>query len=443
MRSSDVTLLRTAQASFAPVAVPAPRGSRPVTVRVFGGPGAPLKTVWTSGALEVVVRGEVPLAPATLRPLDVEQLRGHFGRLGGTPFVLAGVDLAGLAAGLFLPVSDLNHIRQEAVAGLGQQAAWLAEGEALAEGARIAQAVREVAGAPEAAVPTDAPEPVQLRAVVFDTAMALEAAEQGATEVVLDPFLRHPAPPLARVRAVHEALAARGVGLRLRMPTIVRPEERARLDKWLALGLPLQVGQVGLVAEWAQEGRDVVADYAVNAFNPHTVAFLRELGARRLVASIELTTGELGDLVAPWGGRGFDVVVFGRPEGMTIEHCVLSAAFDRVPTTCRDLCVQKHPDVSLTDPSGYTFPVATDSACRNRLLHSRPIDGAEFLPALWAAGIRGYQLLFNVPGDPVGAVTRSYRTVLDALAGGDVADLEASRRAVRGGFTRGHFVRAV
>ena len=86
---------------------------------------------------------------------------------------------------------------------------------------------------------------------------------------------------------------------------------------------------------------------------------------------------------APWEGAGFDVFLYGRPEGMTIEHCVLSAAFDRTPTTCRDLCVQKHPNVQLTDPVGYSFAVATDSACRNRLLHSRPVEGGEFLPRLW------------------------------------------------------------
>ena len=138
------------------------------------------------------------------------------------------------------------------------------------------------------------------------------------------------------------------------------------------------------------QGRDVVADYAVNVFNAHTAAELFRLGARRIVASVELTTDELSQLVAPWDGERFDVFLYGRPEGMTIEHCVLSAAFDRETTTCRDLCVQKHPNVELTDPTGYTFPVATDSACRNRLLHSRPIDGAEFLPSLWRAGIRGY-----------------------------------------------------
>ena len=52
------------------------------------------------------------------------------------------------------------------------------------------------------------------------------------------------------------------------------------------------------------------------------------------------------------------------------------------------------PEVELTDPAGYTFPVATDSACRNRLLHSRPLEGSEFLPALWSAGIRAYRAVF-------------------------------------------------
>jgi putative protease len=121
---------------------------------------------------------------------------------------------------------------------------------------------------------------------------------------------------------------------------------------------------------------------------------------------------------------------------------VLSAAFDTVPTTCRDLCVQKHPDVQLTDPAGYTFPVATDSACRNRLLHSRPVEGSEYLPRLWRAGIRGFHLVFNVPGDRVGEVTASYRAALDAQAGGARVDVGAVR-AVVGEFTRGHFARAV
>jgi putative protease len=282
-----------------------------------------------------------------------------------------------------------------------------------------------------------------LSAEVYRVDDARAAADGGATEVTFDPFLRHPAPPAARVRALAEELAGRGVALRLRTPSIVRPEERRALAKWLALDLPILSGHLGLVAELARAGRDVTADYAVNCFNQHTAAELFRLGARRIVLSIELTTSELAAVAAPWNGRGFDVLVYGRPEGMTIEHCVLSAAFDREPTTCRDLCVQKHPVVELTDPAGYTFGVATDSACRNRLLHSRPIEASEYLPRLWQAGIRGFRTVFNVPGDPVMEIVAAYRAALDLLAGGSERATTPVRELVRGKFTRGHFARAV
>jgi putative protease len=248
---------------------------------------------------------------------------------------------------------------------------------------------------------------------------------------------------VTRVRALADELRERGITLRLRTPTIVRPEERRTVQKWLDLGLPMLSGHLGLVHELAGQGRDVTADYAVNVFNAHTAAEMFRLGAKSIVASVELTTDELAQLVAPWDGNGFEVMLYGRPEGMTIEHCVLSAAFDREPTTCRDLCVKSHTNVELTDPAGYTFPVATDSACRNRLLHSRPIDGSEFLPRLWRAGIRGYQMVFNVPVDDIRAIVSAYRRALDALAAGVRPDLDMIREQFKGEFTRGHFARAV
>src|SRR5205085_10044851 len=238
--------------------------------------------------------------------------------------------------------------------------------------------------------------------------------------------------------ALAESLGSRGVAFRLRTPTIVRPEERRAIAKWLDSGLPLLSGHLGLVAELARAGRDVVADYAVNVMNQHSAAQVFRLGARRIVLSVELTVDEMSAVVAPWQGSGFDVFLYGRPEGMTIEHCVLSAAFDRVVKTCRDLCVQKHTNVELTDPAGYTFPVATDSACRNRLLHSRPVDGSEFMPKLWRSGIRGFHAVFNVPGDDIAAIVRRYRDALDALAADTRPDIESIRATVGPAFTRGH-----
>jgi putative protease len=436
-RTSDGRLLGAARASFAPLAGEGQARRVPLNVRVFGSAGAPLKAVLTADGETLTEHSDATLVPASKRVLDTAQLREQFGRMGDTPFVLGDLDASGLAPGLFLPVSELNRMRQRATEELALRRGW-AHAAVLAErGERIASAIRvEPSGDP-------APNTFNLCAEVFDLDDARAAARAGATEVVLDPFLRHPAPPRARVVALVAELAQQGINLRLRTPSVVRPEERRDIQKWLDLGLPLLSGHLGLVAEFGGQGRDVVADYAVNCFNAHTARELFALGARRITASVELTADEIAQLVAPWHGAGFEVFLFGRPEGMNMEHCVLSAAFDREPTTCRDLCVQKHPNVELTDPTGYAFPVATDSACRNRLLHSRPVDGSQYATRLWRAGVRSYRAVFNVRGDPVAEIVAGYRELFEALAAGEVPGPDVVRGILGDRYTRGHFARAV
>ena len=69
-----------------------------------------------------------------------------------------------------------------------------------------------------------------------------------------------------------------------------------------------------------------------------------------------------------------------------------------------------------------------------------------YLERLWRAGIRGYQLVFNVPDEPIAEVVASYRRMLDQLVTGgglDRGDMDDIRGALGGAFTRGHFARAV
>jgi U32 family peptidase len=450
LRTSQGALLARARESFATVTARVHERRVRLDVRVSGTAGSPLEAIFAAGDDEAAVRSEVTLVPAGRRAVDRQQLRAQLGRLGDTPFVLAAVDDAALATGLFLPVSELNHLRQRAVDELIRRRDRARHAAVAERRARIASTVGEIARrspppqhAPSIVDGEARPLAFRLLAEVYDLPAGEAAVAAGATEVVLDPFLRHPAPSRARVAALRNTLAAQGVPLRLRTPTIVRPEDRAALQKWLDLGLPVQSGHIGLIAELARAGGDVTADYAANVMNGHTAAEVFRLGARRITASVELTTDEIGELVAPWQGDEFEVFLYGRPEGMTLEHCVLSAAFSREPTTCRDLCVQKHPNVQLADPTGYAFPVATDSDCRNRLLHSRPVEGSEFLPRLWACGIRSYRLVFNVPGDPVGGIVAGYRQSLDALAAHHASGRSTVRDLVGSAFTRGHFARAV
>ena len=439
VRSAEAALLTRARESFAAV----PSTGKPervrVDVRALGAAGEPLTLICRTGADEVTVKSAPALAPATRHGLDERRLRAQLGRLGETSFTLGDLDVSGLAKDLFVPVSALNDLRRQAVQILSEH---LERGRCARHEERDRAIVEAIASVAETNRP-DVPAP-RLVAEVWRLEDALLAAEAGADEISLDLFLRHPMPPVARVRHLATELSQRGVTLRLRTPTIVRPADRKHVEKWLALGTPLVSGHLGMVAELGgAQGRDVVADYAVNVFNQHSAAEVFRLGARRIVLSVELTGDEMALVASPWEARGFEVFAYGRPEGMTIEHCVLSAAFDREVTTCRDLCVQKHPNVEITDPAGYVFPVATDYACRNRLLHSRPVDGSAYLPDLWRAGLRTYRLVFNVPGDPVARVTAAYRASLDALADGRAPDPGAVRAVTGREYTRGHFARAV
>jgi putative protease len=441
VRSSHAALLESARASYANLPIETKQRKTRLDARVFGAAGTPLKVIFLADGEEITARSEITLSLAQKRSLDKDQLREQLGRLGDTPFALGALDVVGLATGLFLPVSELNHVRQQAVEQLMMRRDWAHQARMAERELKVRAAVDDVTSTATASPPST--DTFVLSCDVYSLDDARTAAAAGATEICFDPFLRHPAPPLARVRALQDDLSARGVNLRLRTPTIVRPEDRRAIQKWLDFGLPLLSGHIGLVAEMSRAGRDVVADYAVNCFNQHTAAEIFRLGARRITLSVELTTEEMADVVAPWQGTGFETIVYGRPEGMTIEHCVLSAAFNREPTTCRDLCVQKHTNVELTDPAGYTFPVATDSACRNRLLHSRPVDGSEYLPRLWNSGLRAYRLIFNVPGDDIPGIVSRWRAALDDIAHGERPDVQAIRGAIGSAFTRGHFARAV
>jgi putative protease len=437
VRNAQRSLLESARTSFAGLG-PAKRRKRGLDVRCFGSAGGPLKAIFSAGEHRVEVRSELPLTAAQKRALDVAQLREQFGRLGESPFVLNQLEAAALAPGLFLPVSELNRMRQDATEALAAQLGWEQDAEWAERRARIetalAESARDDGGSPQAHA--------VLGAEVWRIDDADAALAAGADEVVFDPFLRHPFPPVSQVAALLARVQAVGRRFRLRLPTIVRPEDRKKLDKWLALGTPLLSGHLGLLAELAAAGRDVHADYATNVFNVPTARALFVLGATGLTPSVELTADEIADVVAPWAGQGFEVILHGRPEGMTLEHCVLSAAFDRTPTHCRDLCTKRHTDTRLTDPAGYAFPVATDYACRNRLLHSRPIEGSEFLPRLWATGVRRYRLVFNVPGDEVGTRVAAYRAAVDAAACGALPS-RRPREVMGDAITRGHFARAV
>ncbi len=96
-----------------------PRFQRPILMEVHGLAGKPLTLIARDELGHVVqLDSTMPLARAEKQPLTTDRLREQLGRLGGTPFKLGELKNS-LAGDVLLPVSELNRLRREAVAGDG------------------------------------------------------------------------------------------------------------------------------------------------------------------------------------------------------------------------------------------------------------------------------------------------------------------------------------
>ena len=265
VRTAEAALLERARASYAALPAGAARsGRRASTCACSARRARRSRQSSVADGETVTVRSEITLAPASKRALDERALREQLGRLGETPFVLGDARLRGSHRGLFLPVSELNHLRQQAVDELLQRRDWARAGDARrASRARSTRRLRalaqcaRLAGSRSSA--SSGVRPRRVRCSRSTTRAAAAAA--GATRSCFDPF---PPPSrrrrVARVRALADELAAQGRGA---APSHAddRPPGRAphASQKWLDLGLPLLSGHLGLVAELSRAGRDVIA----------------------------------------------------------------------------------------------------------------------------------------------------------------------------------------
>ena len=146
------------------------------------------------------MRSEATLAPATKRPLDAELLRDQLGRLGETAFSLGVVDTQGLESGVFLPVSELNRLRQHAVDELAQRRGWTHDADIGERTTRIESAVAAISVSQPRRENESLPDTARLTAQVYQLEDADRAAAAGATEICFYPFLRHPTAARAGTR---------------------------------------------------------------------------------------------------------------------------------------------------------------------------------------------------------------------------------------------------
>ncbi|WP_258359977.1 DUF3656 domain-containing U32 family peptidase [Moorella sulfitireducens] len=470
-KTSDVTLMNEIRRTYA-----APREERrlPLVMEVEARAGEPLRLeVIDPRGHRVHTRTSVPAVVAERHPLDESVLVEQLGRLGNTPYRLAGLTTS-LAGPVMVPLSELNRARREAVEKLRQVrlAAWprrVPPEEEFRE--RVAKLLpRRGRGSRETRLapgkehgPGDEDlfshgrleflRVPRLAVAVGDLEGARAALVAGAGRVYLTGEVWQGKAPLkeAQLQELLAAAGERGAAVIPALPRIWHETEAVavvrQLEKLAAVGasLILIAGPAGLRII-KRYGLDGWGDYPFNAFNTWSLRALASAGLKGVTLSPEMNFEQLRELDPP---LPVEAVVHGALPLMISAHCVVGARLGgkRPGRACEAPCRQGR--YGLKDRLGLVFPLTTDRNCRFYVYNARElslIDHLDKIAALGFAWVR-IEAREKEPGY-IRRVTALYREALDALEKGEGKEILAAlageaEKLAPAGITRGHYFRGV
>jgi putative protease len=392
-----------------------PRFQRAVEIEVHGLTGKPLTMIVRDEAGHVVkVESTMPLAKAEKLPLTAEKLREQLGRLGGTPFKL-GMLKNHLSGDVLLPVSELNRLRREAVAGLeklrAQPKRWQM---ASLETDILVRKNGTNSSAPEPRSRTQDP---VLIVLVRNLAQLETALKCGLTKIYCE--FEDPKKYREAVTLFHTALGcqvesgAGKAGIFVAPPRIFKSGE-----DWI-LNLVRSSNPDGyLIRNYDHlkyfAGARCVGDFSLNVANRLSAGYFKDqFGLERITASYDLNATQLDALLQAAPPEWFEVTIHQHMPMFHMEHCVFCAFLSSGKDyhDCGRPC-DRH-EVRLRDRVGAEHPLKADAGCRNTVFNSQAQTGAEFVERLLALGVRHFRMEFlNETPDEVARTIAKYRQLL-------------------------------
>jgi len=374
-----------------------PAHRRPISAKVTGSAGHPLLLELSDGeGHEVSATTDVVLEPARKRPLDAAYLEAQIGRLGGTPYFLAGLECA-LEGEIMVPVSALNEVRRKAVDALSRH--------------RRHRAPWTISATPAISTKVIAPNHAALRR--FDEAhRELRSGSGMAPDIVV----------LVRTEEQMETAARLGVGtlyLELEFPkrypaAIARWRELAPgREIWAAPPRIAKAGEDWILRQVEAGGADGVlarawdhlswfqgktrlrGDFSLNVANGLTAEwFLDRFELEGLTCSYDLTAQQTLDLARTTDPGRLELTIHQHMPMFHMEHCVFCAFLSSGKDfrDCGRPC-ERH-EVRLRDHTGASHVVKADAGCRNTVFNAKAQTGAEYATEFVQAGIRRFRIEF-------------------------------------------------
>jgi putative protease len=395
---------------------PAPQRKIPVVMHLEARFGHPLSlSVKDRDYNSISLHSDYVVEAAKGKAASEKQLRKQLAKLGNTAFVPSSISIE-MDEGIFVPVGVLNELRTDAVDLLRKK--------------RTEQYHRECSKPSLESVDSSAASnTTPLLCVAVSSVEDAKAAVAAGADVIY--FAGLPMPSVDEIAIVKEQCQSYGTSLYLSTPRIIKNGEMKDLF-WLLEEARecggLLVANMGMIGLASDKKIPFVIDSPLNVFNHHSCSFLKNLGARRVTASVELTLDELGQVAD--GCSSLECIAEGNFEVMVSEYCPLSHT-----SRCSDSCHKV--ESVLVDRKGYSFPLKTDEHCRMHLLNSRGLSMLDYLEDVIATGVSAIRIeaRWESPGD-IGSLVGLYRQVLDG---------RATTKKMRAGkkYTTGHFYRGV
>ncbi|MBE1447069.1 U32 family peptidase [Paenibacillus sp. OAS669] len=406
----------------------------PVSVQVTGTLGGLLKSQWTDELTghTVTIESELPLVQAEKRPMDAALFEEQFGRLGGTIFELARLDVQ-LDGALIVPMRELNSMRRRAVEQLES----------------LRQQPRRYVKRP-VEVMSDAPVKPEIRQAPRLTALCrnleqVRAALRTDVDMIYADFEF-----IKQFPAAVEAARAAGKRIALATPRIHMPGETGYFKNITNLQPDaVLVRNTGAVYYYMKQRMEhpnekhpeLIGDFSLNIANHKTAALFLETGLHRVTPSYDLNIQQMVDLLQVADTSKLEVVIHQHMPMFHTEHCVyctfLSEGTDY--TNCGRPCEEHR--VSLQDRVGMSHPVRVDEGCRNTVYNAIEQSGAEYIRNFLDMGVSTFRVEFleETPEKVLEVIDLYQRALQGSISGTQVwKTLKATNQL---GVTRGQLVK--
>ncbi len=393
----------------------------------------PLELSISDNENEAKIRGDI-VKSAMTKPVTKRSISEQLIKLGGTVFGAKELNFD-LDRNIFIPVSELNSIRREAIGELVK----------MRSGKKKRQCSKPL-------IPTGS-QKTEIKPILSVNAGSIEAfkaAVDGRADVVYigDEILySYASKPqintdeyrfadLSNYRYAIDYAHKKGVRVFINTPRIIK--DMKELD---ILNLKSSSDASDLIEE--SDGflvrntgiyyniiknfmhKDVVIDYPLNIFNRLTMDYFSHY-SKRVTLSPELSLKEIRN-IAPYGFS--ECIVHGYFPLMVSEHDLIGCLFK----------ANRPAGVFLKDEKGFGFPVMTDMHKRTYVMNSRELCLLGYVSDIIKSGVCCLRIeAGKYDAKRTGEITREYREAVDDAVSG----IKSGKRCV-GKYTTGNYFRSV